>query len=239
MPALRPILIALAFAAVAPAAAANAAWTQTGSGVQWAKAVSMPTGNTPTAAVSNRSVAVSWTANTMPGGASVSTYVVKRYDTIGNVQTIGSSCSGTISALTCTETSVPGGTWKYTVTPTLSNWTGAESAQSTTATVASPSLTFSSSTTVTSLPTTLNGTIAAFVGGHTVTFRLDNASTGTVLSGTLSPTPVPTGGGSSITVTIPTGTTNGSHTVYVVGSGADVASAGITVAVPYSVTTTA
>src|SRR5205814_4698375 len=105
-------------------------WNHSGSGAQTAKAVSMPTGNTPTASVSNRNVAVSWTGNRLPGGAGITTYLVKRYDTSGNAQTIGSSCSGTISALTCTETSVPGGTWKYTVTPTLSNWTGAESAQS-------------------------------------------------------------------------------------------------------------
>ena len=235
----RTIVLALAIALAAPAAGASASWPGGGSGSQSAKAVSMPTGNTPTAAVSNRSVTVSWTGSTLPGGAAISTYVVNRYDTNGNAQTIGSACSGTVSATTCTESSVPGGTWKYTVAPTLSNWTGGESGQSASVTVASPSLSFSSSTTVTSLPTTLNGTIAAFVGGQTATFRLDNASTGTVLSGTLSPTPVPSGGGSSITVTIPAGTTNGAHTVYAVGSSGDVASAAITVAVPYTTTTTA
>jgi hypothetical protein len=235
----RPIILALAIALGAPAAGASASWPGGGSGSQSAKAVSMPTGNTPTATVSNRSVAVSWTGSTLPGGAGVSTYLVKRYDNSGNLQTIGSACSGSVSATSCTESSVPGGTWKYSVTPTLSNWTGGESAKSTSVTVASPSLTFSSSTTVTSLPTTLNGSIAAFVGGQTVTFRLDDASTGTVLSGTLSPTPVPSGGGSSITVTIPAGTANGSHTVYAVGSSGDVASAAITVSVTYTATTSA
>jgi hypothetical protein len=175
----------------------------------------------------------------MPGGGAVSGYTVERYDTGGNAQTVGSGCSGTIAALTCTETSVPGGTWRYTVAPVKSNWVGAESSQSSNAAVASPSLSFSSSTTVTALPTTLSGTIAAFVVGQTVTYRLDDPSTGTVLSGTLSPTPVPSGGGSSVTVTIPAGTSNGSHTVYAVGSAGDVASAAITVAVPYSFTTSA
>src|SRR2546421_6535723 len=187
----RPILVAVAIALAAPAAGASAAWTHSGTGAQTAKAVSMPTGNTPTASVSNRSVTVSWTGSTLPGGAPITTYLVKRYDTNGNAQTIGSACSGTISALTCTETSVPGGTWEYTVSPTLSNCTGAESAQSTAATVAFPSLTFSSSTTVTSLPTTLNGTIAAFVGGQADSFRRYNARPGHVLSRTISPTPGP------------------------------------------------
>lgn len=235
----RPISLALALAALAPGAVAHAAWTGTGAGAQSAKAVSMPAGNTPAASVSNRSVTVSWAVSNLPGGAPVSGYVVKRYDGSGNVQTIGSGCSGTIAALTCTETAVPGGTWKYSVTPTLGNWAGAESGQSTSVTVASPVLSFSSSTTLSSLPTTLNGTVASFVGGQTLTFRLDNPSTGTVLTSTLSPTPVPSGGGSTITVTIPSGTLNGAHTVYAVGSQGDVASAGITVAVTSTVTTSA
>jgi hypothetical protein len=239
MPSLRAVLIGMAIAAAANPAAATAAWTHSGTGAPTAKAVSMPTGSTPTASVSNRSVAVSWSASTMPGGGAVSGYVVKRYDTNGNAQTIGSGCSGTIAALTCTETSVPGGTWRYTVTPVKDNWVGTEGSQSSNATVASPSLSFSSSTTLTSLPTTLNGTIAAYVGGQTVTFRLDNATTGTVLSGTLAPSPVPSGGGASVTVTVPAGTSNGSHTVYVVGSAGDIASASITVSVPFTMTTSA
>lgn len=239
---MRPAGLAVAAVALAMAApaVANAAWTGSGSGVHYAKAVSMPAGKTPTASVSNRSVTVSWAASNLPDGTAIASYTVKRYDTSGNVQTIGSGCSGTISALTCTETAVPGGTWKYAVTPVRSNWTGAEGPQSASVTVASPSLSFSSSTTVTSLPTTLNGSIAAFVGGQTVTFRLDDPTSGTVLSGTLSPTPVPSAGGSSVTVTIPAGTANGAHTVYAVGSGgSDVASAAITVAVSSTMTTTA
>ncbi|MEA2352750.1 MAG: hypothetical protein QOJ14_1164, partial [Thermoleophilaceae bacterium] len=122
----RTVLIAIAIAAVTPVTAANATWSGAGAGSHYVKAVSMPAGSTPTASVSNRSVTVSWAASTMPGGGAIASYVVKRYDTIGNVQTIGSGCSGTISALTCTETAVPGGTWKYSVAPTLGNWTGAE-----------------------------------------------------------------------------------------------------------------
>ena len=65
----RPILLAVAIALAVPAAGASAAWNHSGSGAQTAKAVSMPTGNTPTASVSNRSVTASWTGNTLPGGA--------------------------------------------------------------------------------------------------------------------------------------------------------------------------
>src|SRR4051794_1706476 len=155
MPSPRAVLIGMAIAAAALPAAATAAWTHGGSGAPTAKAVAMPTGSTPTASVSNRSVTVSWSASTMPGGGAGSGYVVKRYNTSGTIQTIGSGCSGTIAALTCTETAVPGGTWRYSVTPLKGNWTGTEGSQSSNTTVASPSLSFSSSTTLTSLPTTL------------------------------------------------------------------------------------
>jgi hypothetical protein len=233
-------LIAIALAAAAPATAASAAWTGAGTGTHFAKAVSMPAGNTPTASVSNRTVTVSWSASTFPGGTPVAGYVVKRYDTSGNAQTIGSACSGTIAALSCSETAVPGGTWKYSVTPVHGNWTGAESAQSATVTVASPSLSWSGSTNLTSLPGTLSGSLASFVPGQTVTYRLDNPTTGTVLTGTTTPSTIPTGGGASASVTIPAGTSNGSHTVYAVGSGgSDVASASFTVTVQYTATTSA
>lgn len=228
------LLAAIAAVLLGSPAAADASWAHGGSGSQAAKAVTMPAGNQPTVSVSGRNATVSWSASAFPGGTAVAGYVVKRYDTSGNAQTIGSGCSGTVSALTCTENAVPAGSWKYSVTPKQSNWTGAESSQSSTATVASPSLSFSSSTTVTSLPTTLSGTIASFVTGQTVTYRLDDATSGTVLSGSLSPTPVGNGGGGSITVTIPAGTANGAHTVYAIGSSGDVASAAITVSVTYT-----
>ena len=217
-------------AALLPAAA-SAGWNSGSTGVGATKAASMPAGAQPTATVSNRSVAVSWSAGTMPGGANVDGYVVRRYSTGGQLQSIGAGCSGTITQLSCTEDSVPAGGWRYTVTPKHGNWLGAEGAQSATATVASAALSFSSSTTVTSLPATLDGSISSFVPGQTVTYRLDDATTGTVLTGSISPTPVQSSGNATASVTIPAGTANGAHTVYAIGSTGDVAGAGITVSV--------
>jgi hypothetical protein len=225
------VLTLLCVAALLWAPAAHAAWTHSGSGTQWAKARSMPAGTTPTVSVSNRSVTVSWSQATI-GGTPVAGYVVQRYDTGGNVQTIGSGCSGTVSALSCTETGVAAGSWKYTVQPKQGNWLGAESPQSASAVVASPALSFSSSTTLTSLPTTMSGSIANYIPNQTVTYRLDNPSTGTVLTGSISPTPVQSSGSATVSVTIPSGTSNGSHSVYAIGSSGDQASASITVAVP-------
>jgi hypothetical protein len=211
---------------------ALAAWSGQGSGTGGVKANSMPTGATPSVSLTGRNVTVSWTASTI-GGASVAGYTVDRYDaTTLALQTIGASCSGTIAALTCTEAAVPPGSWKYTVTPRQGLWIGTEGPKSATATVASPSLAWTSPTTITSLPTTLTGTLASYVTGETVTFRLDDASSGTVLTSSISPTPVPTSGSVSFNATMPAGVLNGGHTVYAVGSLGTQTNGGITVSIP-------
>lgn len=176
---------------------------------------------------------VSWSAT--GGSVPVSGYVIKRYNADGKAQTVGSGCSGTIAGLSCTEQAVPGGQWRYTVTPVNNNWRGSESAQSAAVTVAAPSLSLTP-TSVSSLPAALSGQVQSFVSGQTITFRLDNATTGTVLSGSISPSPVPASGTSSASVTLPAGTTNGAHTIYAIGSAGDVASASVTVATPVTTT---
>jgi hypothetical protein len=236
---MKVILAALALWAGAAAhltEPASAHWPSGTNGAAAAKATAMPTGAQPTASVSNRSVTVSWSQSTIAGGPAVGGYVVKRYSTGGALQSIGSGCSGTISALSCTEDSVPSGSWRYAVVPKHQNWLGVEGVQSATVTVASASLSLSAPTTITSLPSTLTGSIAGFIPGQTVTYRLDNATSGTVLTGSINPTPVPSSGNATVSVTIPTDTTNGSHTVYAIGSSGDVASASFTVNVPVATT---
>ncbi len=134
----RILLLSIAAIALATAATAWASWVVPGSGAGYGKAETLGAGSTPTASVSNRTVTVSWAAPS--GGAPPSGYIVKRYDTSNNLQTIGSACSGTIAGLTCTENAVPNGSWRYTVTPAQGNWRGAESAQSATATVVGPNI---------------------------------------------------------------------------------------------------
>src|SRR5689334_16629581 len=108
----------------------------------------MSTGNTPTASVSGRNVTVSWTAT--GGSVPESGYIVKRYNTSGTLQTIGSACSGTVVGTSCTEAAVPAGSWKYSVTPVRQSWQGAESSQSATQVVSAASYTLSSSSTLSS-----------------------------------------------------------------------------------------
>ncbi len=214
---------------VATPGIAQAAWTAAATAKGYAKADSVPQGNTPTTSVNGRDVTVSWPVSRFLNTTPVAGYTVRRFNSSTGVpQTVLASCTGTIAALTCTEFGVAPGTWKYAVTPKQALWTGPESVQSATATVGSPSLTLTT-TTLSALPTTSGGSIANFLDGESVIYRLDNATTGTLLAGSITPSPVPVGGSALVNVTVPAGTTLGAHTVYAVGSLGSTASAAITV----------
>jgi hypothetical protein len=214
-----------------PLTVAFASWLQSGTGSGQSKAVSVGPGAPPVVSVSGRTVALSWSASTFSNGAALSGYAVARYDATGTVlQSIAAgSCSGVVSTTSCTETNVPSGTWKYAVTPAVGNWRGTTSSL-VSVTVAGPSLTLSPA--ATTVAASLSGSIASFNPGGSLEFRLDDATSGTVLSGTVAgtatPTAVPTGASATVTVALPAATTPGAHTVYAV-SGSDVASASVTV----------
>jgi uncharacterized repeat protein (TIGR01451 family) len=115
---------------------ALAFWTGVGEPVEGtgaAVAASVNQGDTPTvSAEGGSSVLVDWSATTMSDGDPVDGYLVTRYDAgTGVAQTTLAGCAGTITATSCTESSIPVGSWKYAVTPLVgSNWRGAESAKS-------------------------------------------------------------------------------------------------------------
>ncbi len=214
---------------VATPGIAQAAWTASAATPKgYARAVSVPSGNTPTTSVNGRDVTVSWAVARFPNTTPVAGYTVRRFNSSTGVpQTVLASCTGTIATLTCTEFGVAPGTWKYAVTPKQALWTGPESAQSATATVGSPSLTLTT-TTMSALATTSGGSIANFLDGETVTYHLDSAG-GAVLAGSITPSPVPVGGSATVNVTIPAGTLLGAHSVFAVGSLGSTASAAFTV----------
>lgn len=127
---MRPLALMLVTAALLPASGA-AAWSVTRTGSGAARAKSVGAGNAPTLSAQGKKVTVTWTASSYSGGGAISSYTVKRYNAVSGVgQAAANGCSGTIAALTCTESSVPNGSWQYTVTPVVSNWRGAESAKS-------------------------------------------------------------------------------------------------------------
>jgi hypothetical protein len=213
---------------VALSGTAWAAWDTTGSGSGSAAGIDMPTGSTPTVNVTGRNVVVNWSQVALPDATPVTAYSVTRYNAADVAQTMGASCNGTIAALTCTEAAVPPGMWNYTIAPMRALWLGTEGSQSADVTVAPASLTLSSPT-INTLPATLGGSVASFITGETLTFRLDDPSTGTILGSTVTTSPIPFAGSSAITVTIPLLTPAGAHTVYAIGSLGSQASAGITV----------
>jgi Bacterial Ig-like domain len=112
--------------------AANAYWQTLGSNPGTAKADAIGTMAAPMASASAGAAAVSWAPGTTAGGKAVSGYTVSRYPTAtgGTKVAAGPGCAGTVTALSCTETGLPSGTWYYTVTPMLGSWAGPESARS-------------------------------------------------------------------------------------------------------------
>jgi len=97
-----------------------------------ASAASVNAGATPAAVATAQAVTVNWTASTLSNGQAVTGYLIRRYDAATlTAQTVATACAGTITATSCTESGVPGGSWRYTVTPVIgANWRGAESAYS-------------------------------------------------------------------------------------------------------------
>jgi hypothetical protein len=128
---MRPFLFVLVVVAVGFPGGAAAGWALAGSGSGAAKAKTLGSGNPPSGSVQGRKVTVTWTASFYTGGGAAAGYVVRRYNAATGVgYAAASGCSGTVSALTCTETNVPAGSWQYTITPAAGNWRGAESAKS-------------------------------------------------------------------------------------------------------------
>ena len=220
-------LFALLLAICAGPGAAYAAWSGSGTVSGQVQAATMPTGAAPTVSVAGHSVTVTWTGGTLLG-QSVTGYTVKRYNAAGDAQTVGSGCSGTITTLSCTESTVPAGSWTYTVTPSLYSWLGTESAQSSAATIQTPAVSITPATTLTSLPATVSASLTGYTAGQTVTFKLDSA-TGTTLTSTLSPASIGANGAATASITLPAGTAQGAHTIYAVGSQGDSATATLTV----------
>ena len=173
--------LAAAVALTIVAATAWAYWSagSVAGGNGAAAAASVNQGATPTANAAGTTVTVSWAASTLSTGGAVAGYLVKRYDA-GTLapQTVLSACTGTITALTCVESNVPDGSWKYTVTPVFAtNWQGLESAMSATANVARrPVVT----ATVANLAFTENGSAVALDAGITVTDADSNLTGATV-----------------------------------------------------------
>jgi hypothetical protein len=110
---------------------AGAVWANGGSGVGGAAATVMPTGLAPTGSATGSSVTLRWPAVTLGDGAPVQGYVIRLYDAASGTEVpVGAACSGVVTTTSCTESGVGPGTWVYTDTPVMQNWTGGQSLES-------------------------------------------------------------------------------------------------------------
>jgi hypothetical protein len=162
------------------AGVAIAYWTSTGSATASATTGTLnpPTAVTGVQTAGTGSVTVSWTAPT--GGTTPSGYYVTRKDSANNVvAACGTSAGSTTSSTSCSDTSVPLGSYTYTVVAVFRSWT-ATSAASATVTVAkaAQSITFTSSAPANAV---VNGpvyTVTATGGGSGNAVTFSSATTG-------------------------------------------------------------
>jgi hypothetical protein len=212
--------VVAAVAVTVSAGAALAAWTIGSIGASGRGAArTLPTGPTPTATAGGSTVTVSFTQVSLGasvlGSLSGGGYTVKRYSSGGAAQTVGTACNATISgsaaSLSCAESSVPAGTWSYTVTPVLSGWTGVEGAAGTVTAAAPPAPSTPALTAASDTGSSSTDGITK-VTAPTVTGTAQAGSTVTIYDGT---TAVGTGtatGGGAYSVTTST-LAQGSHSL--------------------------
>ena len=232
-------VLVLAIAVLGPVAVGVAYWTGAGDllrGTGVAGTASVGGGAVPTVSVAGAaSTTISWGASTLTDGTAVGRYLVRRFDASTDVaQTITAGCSGTITGLTCTETAVPAGSWRYTVTPAFADhWLGAESAESGAISVGAATLVLAKTLYGAPLPADTTGSVAGFAAGEHISYTLSGAS----IAG--SPSVVGADGKATITaLTIPA-TGDGPRTVRVTGASSGlVASTAITIDTTPPVTTT-
>ena len=95
---------------------------------------STPTTNTP----NGNTVTITFAqATTTLGHAPITTYNLRRFPAGGGAPTtVSTSCSSSAGTTTCTKSSVPDGSWKYTDAPNIgTNWVGLDSGKSAAVTV--------------------------------------------------------------------------------------------------------
>jgi len=210
-----------------PRAAAGYGSLGTGDGATRSGSIPVPVA--PVAIADGTTVSVSWATITLSGGQPVEGYVVERLDELGIVVGVLPGCNVVVAVPTCTESGVPSGTWSYRVRGVHGSWTGAPSGAGASITVLPATVAWSSPMPLVAVPATLNGSIGNFVVGESLTFRLDSP-TGPVLAG--SPATVAIATGQAVSVTLPAGTTDAPHSVYVVGSMGSVAAAAVSLVIP-------
>ncbi|MDQ0632511.1 hypothetical protein QFZ40_000420 [Arthrobacter pascens] len=128
-----PWIVATLLLLLGTGTAAYAFWASaTSSSNAAAAADALSPGSKPAVTAAGSALTVTWAGGTTVNGRAATGYTVTRYSaaTGGTATAATGGCAGTVTTRTCTEQSVPGGIWYYTVTPTIALWTGTESPRS-------------------------------------------------------------------------------------------------------------
>ncbi len=166
------VSLAVGVGGLAASAQVSAAFVVNGTGSAPSVAQSVPQAAAPLATAVGNNVTISWSATTLSGGTLASKYSVRRYDLANVLQATLTDCA-TGGALSCVESAVPAGTYRYTVQAGLEGWHGSESTVSADVVVSPQTLTITSNPTITTLPSLVTGTLSNFVVGEAVTYRLE------------------------------------------------------------------
>jgi hypothetical protein len=127
----RILTLALSLAALLGiTAGAWAYWTTQGTGNAAASVATLSAPANVSATSSASSVLVNWTGSTLSNGTAAQGYYVTRTNTSNSQSTAacGSSASSLVSGTSCSDTSVPNGTYTYTVVAVYRSWTAASTA---------------------------------------------------------------------------------------------------------------
>ena len=218
-----PLVLVVCGFLFASAGAAYAYWSASGSGNASATATTLGAGNQPTATVSGRDVTLSWGAFT-----NATSYTVARSNVAPQnlSTTLIGSCATPPTGTSCADTSLPeNGTsatnWTYTDTPNVHNWLGVTSSPSSTVIVPAPTLSMTT-TSFTTAGGTTSATVANYFDSETAYYCVDNDVTTSCPSGDkaspASASVPPSGGTLTTSLTIPSGLSLGTHTLYAKGS---------------------
>jgi hypothetical protein len=98
------------------------AWAVSGAATVSIEVATLPTGPTPHATAHGDTVTITWPRTTLGHG-----YEIFRYGAAGEPQHATAQCAGVITTATCTEPTVPAGTWRYTIRVWQNpNWIGTD-----------------------------------------------------------------------------------------------------------------
>jgi hypothetical protein len=154
------LLLPLVVVILGHAGGALAYFSATGAGTAPATVATITGPSGVTVVQSGTSITISWSAATLSTGAAVQGYTVKRSD---EVTVCGSPTL--VTSLSCTDTSVPTGTYTYSVTAVYQSWDSAAS---------SGSFTVLTAPTITSSPPAASNSSTAsfsFTGGNGSSYK--------------------------------------------------------------------